>query len=343
MAATLARPSALSTKAAPLLLTPRATPTATMDALKKSNWVAAALHTAAAIGFGALFAQQDAAKRSVRLTKTTVDPDTPPLNADNAIDFPPAAVPLEGPAFDVAPLVVGFFGVTALAHAAYASDVGGFYSRAILKGGANPWRWLEYGVSASMMAAIISGVDGVRDAVSLQSAVLATATMQTQGFLVERELKTADRAAWAERYNNGAAGAGDAPRVDAPATLVATLCGWLCYVLLWNIIITNFRNVTTDATNAGAPVPSWLGWIVGTQALFFASFGGVQLAQLAEARAADADARAGRPVRVRDFAAYEKTYIGLSFASKLSLAAILGYGLFQRAEVAGGGGGGSGI
>lgn len=108
---------------------------------------------------------------------------------------------------------------------------------------------------------------------------------------------------------------------------------------MWIIIGVNFKNVTDDARAAGAPVPNWLGWLVGTQAAFFASFGGVQVAQIAEWRKAEADARAGRAVRVRPFVDYERGYIALSFASKLTLAGILGYGLFQRAEATGGGDG----
>jgi len=313
-----------------------AAPLATGDAgggLRNLNFVAAAAHAAAALGFGLLFAGQDASRRTVDLTKTTVDPQGV-VNGCNEVDFPTKAV--SDGSVDPAPLVVGFFAFTAAAHLMYGLDIGGWYTKSVMGKGMNPLRWVEYGVSASMMSVIIGASDGVRDRVSLTSAALATAAMQGQGFLVERALKQGERATWAQQYNAGKATAAAMPSVDGGIVAGATLCGWAMFVLLWYIILCNFKNVTTDAVAAGAPVPDWLGWIALSQGVFFASFGGVQVAQIAEWKAAeDAAKRGDKTVSISRFEKFEMAYIGLSFASKLSLAALLGFGLFQRANVQG--------
>lgn len=208
--------------------------------------------------------------------------------------------------------VLFFFAFTALAHIFYATDgVGnGFYS-SVIAAGWNPFRWVEYGISASMMSILIGYALGVRDGAQLISLALVTAAMQANGFVVEGALKKA--------------------LVNAPVIVGATASGWLAFVALWLPILYNFIALYLDVqgkykdevdpdTGKRVQIPSWVWFIVIVQLLHYAGFGFVQLRQIMSALK-------GMPM---DFIDVERKYVMLSFTAKLSLAGGLGYGLLYR-------------
>jgi hypothetical protein len=208
--------------------------------------------------------------------------------------------------------VLFFFVFTALAHYFYASDgVGnGFYSSVIAEGW-NPFRWVEYGISAGVMSILIAYALGVRDGAQLISLALVTAAMQANGFVVEGALKKAI--------------------VNVPVVLGATTSGWLLFVALWLPILYNFITLYMDVegkykdeidpdTGKRVQIPWWVWFIIVVQLIHYARFGLVQLKQITSALK-------GMPM---DFIDVERKYIWLSFTAKLSLAGGLGYGLLFR-------------
>jgi hypothetical protein len=97
--------------------------------------------------------------------------------------FPP---PKKAGSFNVIYGVLIFFGITAFAHIYYYTDGfrSGKYSSA-LKMGWNPYRWVEYGASATVMTVLIASQLGIRDANHLLSLSLINIALQFCGFIVE--------------------------------------------------------------------------------------------------------------------------------------------------------------
>ena len=207
--------------------------------------------------------------------------------------------------------VLFFFGITALAHTFYATDGfgKGVYTR-VIREGWNPYRWVEYGISASVMSVLIGYSLGVRDGMQLISLALVTAGMQANGFVVESALRKPLNKAIAQG---------------------ATVAGWLAFAALWTPILYAFITLYMDVnakykdqvdpeTGKRVQIPFWVWFIVIVQLLHYAGFGWVQFGQLSKALR-------GIPQAFTDV---ERKYLMLSFSAKLSLALGLGYGLLYR-------------
>lgn len=204
-------------------------------------------------------------------------------------------------------LVLVFFAITVAAHVWYA------YSPTYLielHKGWNPYRWLEYALSASIMSAIVGITSGIRDISQLQELVLLTAGMQGCGWIVERALQ----------------------KNDFSTVNVATGIGWLLFVALWFSILWNFFFLLTDVNTKykniddanGKPikVPGFVFFIVFFQLLQFASFGVVQMYHVLQAKKG--------PVNYAS--KIEPLYVNLSAIAKVGLASGIGYGFLLRAN-----------
>lgn len=293
------------------------------------NLGAAGLHTALAGGLWYLYSRQEAAKRRVELTLP---------NLARSEDGSALSYKLDNEAVgkvDVAVPIVGFFGLTALAHALYGTDFAGagWYTDAVRRG-SNVFRWVEYGLSASVMAGVVAALDGTRSADTLALIVAATAVMQLQGSVVEDGLRTGERAAWF-----GASGAGPYPQPRFAPVAKATVSGWMLLAATWAVILTNFNRLLREARRRGAPVPAWLVWVGFTQLAFFSCFGAVQVAQISSATAeSSAVAAQGgglpRGRKAPSLAGTERSYLLLSLLAKASLGGLVGYGLMQQSTAA---------
>jgi len=276
------------------------------------NVLAAVVHAGLFIGFARLFQDKlPKSRESITLYRMGIDLTALAQDATNGdMNAPQKAI--ESGKINVKDFVLAFFGVTAIAHALYASDFlgRGWYTAAIARGW-NPFRWVEYGISASIMAALVASFSGVRD----QNAVLliagSTAAMQGCGFLVERALT--------------------ASKPDMTAAVSATLVGWLLLVAAWAAILRSFIQSLNDVNGkwvngAEIKLPDWLWGIGVVQAVFFSCFGLVQLSHrrgVAHAVAKGQD---------YNFAGTESAYLVLSLAAKASLASVIAYGLVARQE-----------
>lgn len=209
--------------------------------------------------------------------------------------------------------VFGFFFITIIAHLFYATDAFGrkSYSEAVLIQGWNPYRWVEYALSASLMSLLIGLSTGSRDQGQLISYVLATASLMAFGYITENTLRV---------------GSG----FDRATVIAATLGGWVSLLSMWIPLTVNFidlvRSVSQkykdelDENNEKIQVPPWVYGIIFIQFLNFSSFGVLQLRQIFAAFS-------GKPL---SFASVEGAYTTLSFVGKLALAAGLGYGILFR-------------
>lgn len=211
-----------------------------------------------------------------------------------------------------------FFLITAAAHAWYGTDGfgSGSYTTALSQGW-NPYRWFEYGLSASIMIVIIGLVDGTRDATTLGALFGATTAMMLTGFTTESLLR----------------GRGAISNASRDAITGSTVVGWLLFVTVWATLLYSFGTLVSDVNSlyknevdaSGNPVrvPTWIWYIVIAQLLYYAAFGIVQALHVR-------DRLSGR--NNFDYVTVEKRYIQLSYWSKLSLASGIAYGLIWRVK-----------
>lgn len=202
-----------------------------------------------------------------------------------------------------------FFLITWVAHWFYATDGFGSkaYSRSVAQGW-NPYRWLEYGLSATLMTILIALADGTRDFGAVLALAIMTMAMQFCGFAVESGLR----------------GSGALTAQTTDSIWGSTVVGWLLFVGIWLVQFLNFGWLVSDANSKYTEgVPVWIWYIVIAQFLYYASFGIVQWMHIKKRTSGDSSF---------NFAEIEKWYIYLSFFSKLSLAGGLAYGLIWRVK-----------
>lgn len=221
---------------------------------------------------------------------------------------------------NVAAEVVAFFSITAFFHSLYAFTSKGFYND-MIKARNNYLRWFEYSISATLMIRILAFESGIRETNTLKSLTTATIGIMLQGQIVESLLARDD--------------------IYKPESkdlrnviYVATLAGWVMMVGIFWVIIQNFIRIQKDVSNLGCydskgvkiEIPSWVVWLVATQLLFYSTFGFIQMVQIFRRLACTSE---GLPKFEYKYENYEKYYLIDSLLSKVTLGAILAYGLVE--------------
>jgi hypothetical protein len=265
--------------------------------LRTWNWIAVALFACLFIFTLAALASRRRMDISVAVANTVVR--RPPGDSSGQLG-PSDLVPETQDAgrLALAPLLLGFIGITLVAHAAYALGARkqGFYLRAI-EAGHQPWRWLEYGLSATLMAVLIAAMSGVRERSSLLLVGTLTAVTMAMGYMVEQGLRATQP------------GVSQALRIGVP-----TFAGWLAFGAVWAIIGTAFFQAIKQARDGDGPQPpAWLKAIFWSQLLLFGSFGAIQAYQILK--------------RPKSYYSTEGAYIAASFTAKALLAGLLMGGL----------------
>lgn len=281
-----------------------------MDTLKKWNYAAAGIHLVATIV--SLVVLNDDTNRSVQMTRLKFKDDG---MSDSRVDIP---VELEDDAkVDLKFFVVGFFAITSAAHFLYATDFfgRGWYSSQILGFGWNPYRWIEYSLSASLMIYLISAVSGTKDQVSAISAALITPGLMINGFTNERALHQNELHRWSENTRTVK------PTIDKEIILSNLIPAWALFGVHWYIILSNYVKLSKEAKEANKPLDSSVTFMVFSQLIFFSLFGVIQTYQVYRFFTL----RKGRIEPT--YMIYEKAYIILSTFTKLLLAATVAYAL----------------
>lgn len=282
-----------------------------MQTLSKWNYAAAIVHLGAAITAAAVLTEKP--KRLVQMVRMKYDETATP--SESRVDIP---VVLENNVeIDLKFILVSFFGVTAAAHLLYATDFfgKGWYSTVITGYGWNPFRWVEYSISAGLMIYLISIVSGTKDQVSAVSAALITPGLMINGFTTERALKQNEVSRWSENQTL------PKPKVDSEIVLSNLIPGWFLYGVHWYIILSNYSKISKEAKDAGKELDGSVSFMVYSQLFFFSLFGVIQTYQTYRWFTV-------KPGRTEpSFIAYEKAYIVLSAVTKLVLAGTVGYAL----------------
>lgn len=295
--------------------------------LKALNWAAATAHLGALLGFTYAFRNQPPSARSITVYRNALDTSSDtPLNSCTSVDFPMVAKAVGKPV-DPLNLLQIYFGISVVAHAFYALDPGGVYSRAVASGH-NPYRWFEYAASASTMQYTLALLDGDRNGAAAGLAAGSIGALNLLGGVNESLLMQAERKSYFDKDPYGKR----PPRVQRNALYMSTLVAWILLFLSFYTTLSAFQQVLDDvkAVPGAKPVPSWLKFIGLNQLFTFALFGSLQFLQLRELWRQDKAMLRGDPVQIRAYEHYEALYIALSFGSKLTFGSFLAYGLLKR-------------
>ena len=288
-----------------------------LSTIKKWNFGAGIVHSIAALLTIVVLVPEKKHERTITLDRITYDVTR--LDETSKVDLPAKLV--EQSKIDLKGLVVWFFIVTAASHFLYASDFfgRGYYTKAILGIGWNPFRWIEYSISASVMIYLISVVSGTKDQVSALSAALITPGLMISGFTNERALEQNNLSKWS---NNVLRNPKEIqPVVDSEIIWSNLIPAWSLYFVHWYIILSNYSKLSKEAKDAGHPVDPAVSFMVYSQLIFFSMFGIIQTYQIWRWLTA-------RPGRIEpNYIIYEKAYIILSAVTKLFLASTVVYAI----------------
>lgn len=282
-----------------------------MQSLNAWNYGAAALHLGATIyAYNKLSSDKNRTVQMIRLKYDDEQTQT------SRIDIP---VTIENESkIDLKFIIVGFFAITSFAHFCYATDFfgRGWYSKSVLGVGWNPFRWVEYSLSAGLMIYLISIVSGTKDQVSAVAAALITPGLMINGFTTEKEIHQNDLHKWSLNPRQV-----KKPDIDHLIVLSNFIPGWFLYGVHWYIILSNYAKIAKEAKEAGKPIDASVTFMVYSQLAFFSLFGVIQTYQVYRWFTS----RAGREEPA--FIGYEKVYIALSAITKLVLAATVIYAM----------------
>jgi len=296
----------------------------TNEMLLHTNKIALVAHTAAFVGVLVLFLSRYSVTNPHTVAQTlrytiagpsqigpsgcNSDPTgTQPGVCNTTLVFAP---PENMFSFNVIYCVLFYFAFTALSHLYYSTNAFGTgkYLRDI-RNGWNPHRWLEYGISASIMSVLIGYSVGVNDVFLLSMFALVTAAMQACGYVTEASLVRG-------------------LKPNLPVIQGAFVAGWILYASLWIPILFSFYFLVTDVndkyqgiidpnTNKDVTVPYWVYFVVIVEFIQYALFGLIQRWQVKAALGSTG----------YTYAHYEMNYLKLSFVAKFTLAAALSYGV----------------
>ena len=145
--------------------------------------------------------------------------------------------------------------ITAAFHLsiAYWPAVWEYYRVQVFQEGANPLRWLEYSITASLMTWVILQLSGVTNIfILVVVGVLMNVALQAMGYIQEKVKNK---------------------------TRMPTIIGWLIFVGQWTIILAYFFAATTSPRPPGATTVPWFVYTIIIGLFFmFSAFGAVQLA-----------------------------------------------------------------
>lgn len=258
--------------------------------LKKWNLAAGILHTVSFVGILILAAWSQAKGDTFQAEITT---DFRKYESGGTGPFATATASL-----GVYPLIwieVPFSAITAIFHfvLAYHRTTRAKYQLLVSGEERNPWRWIEYSITASLMTWSILQLSGVTNIFMLLLAgVVMNVALQYTGHVMEvvntpnRRKRRAEKQKWSVDW-------------------VPTLVGWLIFSAQWAVIFSYFFTAVQSSTS----VPAFVWTVVLGLFFMFASFGFVQMAHFLGVKWFGLDTGYG----------CERAFIVLSFVSKFSL------------------------
>ena len=197
-------------------------------------------------------------------------------------------------------VLIFIFLITAFFHFFYCGDVFGFKDLNKIyidevKSGKNRIRWIEYGITASMMIYIYCVISGVKDIFTVLLIVLFNIVLMSFGYFLEM----AD---------------------NKQAKLTAIIMGFFILLIIFGVSYYQFVGNLEAAKNDGFDIPEFVYGVVLAMVFWWISFGVVGVLYYKASLKGEVD-----------FKRYEKYYIFLSFVSKAFMGYYITFGLTRDA------------
>ncbi len=197
-------------------------------------------------------------------------------------------------------MLVAFFVITALFHLFYYLSRDGLYE-SLIENHNNYLRWIEYGITSTLMLYVIAMLCGVKDTNLYLMLGAVNVVMVAQGQIIETAVR--DGTNWS------------VPMISSFVLLIAS------FVIIMRDYFNHLsasRAYSDSHPNATKQrVPAWLTYMVIILFIFFSCFGFVNLYSAYKGDALE-------------YETTEKMYVILSFLAKASLGLFLAFGITQR-------------
>ena len=199
------------------------------------------------------------------------------------------------------------FGLTCLIHIFYYTDAfkTGFYTSE-LKKGRNRVRWIEYGITSTIMIFVTAIISGVKGSDTVFAICTSNLVLMAFGYLIEMT-----------------------PSVEGK--IVALLAGFFSLSCIWYLILSNFysrisetedlEKTRPDGSIQTRDIPSWIKQVITPLFIWYLLFGVIALLYVRKYRKSKNE---GVDL---DFKVYERYYIILSYISKAFIGYYLAFGL----------------
>jgi len=263
--------------------------------LSSLNFYAFLLHLLSAIGIGAYFL---ASKKEVQYNTdlytyktTSTEPSDPKIITFGDGESP--KIDDSGLALKLKLILVFIFLITAAFHFFYYTNYR--YYKEVL-GGRNRYRWIEYGITATMLIFVLCLISEMKEIYATLTTVMLTITMMSFGYFFEMSK-------------------------DPKVKLSAIIMGFFVLVCIWSIILGQFvPNIIPAKDDQDYDIPDWVYGVLFPMIFWWVSFGIVVVLNY----------RAYRK-KGYDFTRYERYYILLSYFSKAFMGYYLTFGLSRDA------------
>ena len=311
--------------------------------LNTANLVAGILHLTLFVFLVIVVATTDRKLTAIKTSTVSVQPNFKRREGTDRIDEISLATVKETGEFPLATLILAFVFITAMFHFLLFCFKKSYAAR--IQKELNPYRWLEYGITASIMVVIVAFTFGLREFNTLLVLFALNALVMFQGYVVELLLSMK----------------------KTRSAIYVTVASWLAYLTYWVVLLKTAIQATErlskviDEKSTAAPVKdqniddegtvqqnqqvastsssSLVGpdkeeledlrfLIISVSASIFVlytCFAVVQVVHVHSKRKAVCFPRI-------DYAKFELAYIALSFASKLTLAVFMFWGLYGRSQ-----------
>lgn len=227
--------------------------TADWDPLRKYNMILCIIHIVIAVVLIIYFSRVRKSGTSVEGINLDLFRHAFTLNADKTF-FEVVSKKISDVSEDnVINLIITFFAITAGFHLLYAINPGNIYLDAV-KNGNNFLRWIEYGLSATIMIVIIALLSGVKDIKNYLLLVVSSIAIMSTGQWFET---STGKSRW------------------IPIMIGFTILGGV-----FATIFSAFKERINESKEAGFNVPSWIYAVVFIMFGFYASFGFVPVGQM---------------------------------------------------------------
>lgn len=265
--------------------------------VKTLNYYAAWLHGLSFAGvLGAFLAKNEEANFSTELFRLKVVGLTDGDKQANVEAVKTTKIPTEV----LKTCILLMFVITCIFHIFYYSDGfgSGLYTQQ-LNIGRNAYRWLEYGITSTIMVFVLCIVSGVKDMDSVYSLCASNLILMSIGYYIEMVK-------------------------DKKSKIIGLFLGFYLLASIWYVILANFyRRISEveDLDNPNKPgekrkVAGWIKQVLMPMFFWYASFGVVATFYV---RNYDKPGF--------DFKVYERYYIILSYLSKAFMGYYLAFGL----------------